>query len=192
MRPPPRQASSPPRPLLAYGRAHAGGAKNHRLVQLRRCSPGAVPAGAMPAERRSACDRARPRCPGCRERGGFLGCCHPGGWRLGLWGCDARGTRLGGGGGLCRARGPPWVASPLRTLQPAPAAGQAQGGWNGEAAFSGGPKAQETRQRGRLPARSLAGEPPRPFAFSLRHRHPEAGAGGGGREPNAADRYLSG
>lgn len=149
------------------------------LAGLRACHP----AGVMPAKRRSAATAATPGALTAGSAGAFRGAATQEG---GGWGCA--GTVLPGRGWLCRARdtpwaASPWAASPLRALQPAPVAGEAKGRWNGEAAFSGVPKAQETRRRGCLCAGSLAGEPPRPFAFLLRHRCPEAGAGGESRVP---------
>lgn len=58
----------------------------------------------------------------------------------------------------------PWAASALRTPQPVPAAGEAQGRWNGEATFLGVPKAQEVCWHGLLP-----------FAFPPHRCHPKAG-----------------
>lgn len=101
----------------------------------------------MPAKRRSTATASSSDAPAAGSRGAFRGAA----------------TREGGGWGFAGAA--------------LLAAGEAQGRWNGEAAFSGVPKARETHRRGRLRAGSLDGEPPRPFAFPLRHHHPKAGGG---------------
>lgn len=96
---------------------------------------------------------------------GFSRVLPPRGVKVGVRGCDA--ARVGGFG---RARG--ILVGGIVAAHPG--ADEAQAGWNREAVFFGVPQAREMCWHSRLRARSLTGELPWPFAFLLRHLHPQA------------------